>query len=268
MIFTDTLGNYFNSTYDAIEDYCRIQQGIDEKEQFWLDDYINPALINAKQNVSIVFEKEYKALCKSKEYFYLCPIGVYRYTYRTCLTNSGVDEVTFISNKLQTLLNDDSPGSYLNPLNKSILKENRINQIEYLQAVLAQKYRLNYVYNDGEFGLIKMDSIQLESSLEKIPDVFISQESYICFLNLSSDYIEGKIQDTSPISFWSYIKACLVEQRILRPLSNKDYVVLLNQHKVLSDEVYDRLLGLNCKLYTKAKSVTEQRTRVFNTYFV
>lgn len=272
MIFNDTLENYFIGTYDALLSYILaehlVRDDINENEQFWQDDYVNPELVKAKQKVSTEFEKEYKALCKAKEYFYLCPIGIFRYSYRTCLINSNLDEVTFLSNKLETLLNDDSPGSFLNPSNKSTIEVNRNKQIEFLSNILTQKFRLNYTYENKEFKVFKLDNDQLESELENHPDVFKDREYYLSFLKLGSDYSDGIIQDNTPISFWSYIKARLLDEKMTRATSNKEFVELLNDHNLLSDEIYDRLLSLDHKLYSKKKSITESRSKVFTAYFL
>ena len=272
MIFTDKLHNYFISTYDALGDYCRVEKlvedDINDKEQFWLDDYVNPELVKAKQNVSIVFEKEYKALCKSKEYFYLCPIAIFKYTYRSCLSSSSVDEVTFISNKLQTLLNDDSPGSFLNPLNKSILEENRKKQLEYLGIILTQKFRMSYTFENNEFKLVKLNIDQLELELDNFPDLFTEREYYLNFLELASDYKDGKIQDNTPISFWSYIKETLLKYQMIHKKPRKEFVFLLKDHELLSDESYEYLVDQNFKLRSLAKSETESRLMVVKNYFL
>ena len=77
------------------------------------------------------------------------------------------------------------------------------------------------------------------------------------------------IRDSNtPISFWSYIKARLLDEKMTRATSNKEFVELLNDHNLLSDEIYDRLLSLNHKLYSKKKSITESRSKVFTAYFL
>lgn len=271
MIFNDTLENYFVGTYDALLSYILaehlVRDDINENEQFWQDDYVNPELVKAKQKVSTEFEKEYKALCKAKEYFYLCPIGIFRYSYRTCLIDSNVDEVTFISNKLETLLNDDSPGSFLNPLNKSTLEVNRNKQIEFLSNILTQKFRLNYTYENKEFKVFKLDNDQLESELENFPDLFTEREHYLSFLELASDYKDGKIQDNTPISFWSYIKESLIELGMIQKKPRKYFIDLLLEHELISDELFEYFIDQNFKLRTKAKSATESRFMVVRTYF-
>lgn len=271
MILRDTLHNYFINTYDALSVYCLIEQlvldDINEKEEFWKDDYIDPILVKAKEEVSSEFEKEYKELCRSNQYFYLCPIKIFEETYKNSLENSDLDEITFISEKLEVLLRDESVGSFLNPLNKAVIADNRTKQIEFLGDILEQKYHLNYSFNGGEFRLNKLDVDQLDSVLEKYPDVFNDRQYYLSFLKLQSDYIEGRIQDHKPIPFWSYIKACLVDEGMLRRMRNRDFIDLLNEHDLLTDNLFDQFLANNYHLYSKKKSFTEPRSKIFKTYF-
>lgn len=271
MILKDTLENYFVRTYDALSDFSRIEQSIrdeqNEKEEFWRDDFINSILEKSKQRISIEFEREYKELCSSNLYFYLCPLKIFKETYKKNLEDSSLDEVTFISKKLENLLRNESVGSFLNPFNRSLLEENRSKQIEYLKAILSQKYHLCYAFDRNEFRVVKMDEDQLDAVLEKYPDVFSDLQCYLNFLKLRSDYIDGRILDHSPKSFWSYIKACLLEEGMISHITNRDFVNLLNEHDLLSTDLYEHFLKINFKLHSKEKSYTEPRSRIFETYF-